>query len=400
MPIKKNVVSLSQNYFKVISNMKKIILLAAVALGLGAMANAQTVQESKFFDNWSFTLKGGAVSPFQGHGYWKNARAIWGAEVRKQITPVFGLGVEGELTVNTSKSPNTFDHQYVGVFGTLNFNNLFAGYAGQPRLFEVEAVAGTGWLHSYYPTTIAKDGNSWATKLGLNFNFNLGENKAWTIALKPAILFNMNQGNLPVSDLGYSAQYNSNHAYVEMEAGVTYHFKNSNGTHSFVIAELRDDALIAALNAEINSLRDQLNACGADNAALQAKINALQAQLDECLARPAVVKEVVKGLDNVRYVFFNIGSAQIQALQQPNIEMVAEQLKNDSNATVEVKGYASPDGSLAFNQKLAQRRADAVKKELVNKYGIAANRVNAEGCGIGDVFAQKTWNRVAICTVK
>lgn len=385
--------------------MKKIILVAALALGMGAMsANAQTVQESKLTDNWSFTLKGGAVSPFQGHGFWKNARGMWGAEIRKMITPVIGVGVEGELSVNTSswtavKSPNTFDHMYVGAFTAINFNNLFAGYAGAPRLFEVEGVVGTGWLHSYYPTTIMNDGNSWATKFGLNFNFNLGEAKAWTIGIKPAILFNMTNHDIPATNIGYTAQFNSNHAYVEMEAGVTYHFGNSNGTHSFVIAQLRDDAEIAALNAQINALRDQLNSCDADKAALQSKINALQAQLDECLARPAVVKEVVKNLDNVRYVFFRLSSSTIDALQQPNVEMVAEQLKADPNATVAIKGYASPDGSLAFNKKLAERRAEAVKKALVNKYGIAANRISAEGCGVGDVFAQKTWNRCAICTV-
>ncbi len=387
--------------------MKKFILVAAIALGFGAMSSqAQTVLESKFFDNWSFTLKGGAVSPFQGHGFWKNARGIWGAELRKQITPVFGLGVEGEATINTSswsgvKSANTFDHQYVGVFGTVNFNNLFAGYAGAPRLFEVEAVAGTGWLHSYYPYATESDGNSWATKVGLNFNFNLGEAKAWTISLKPAILFNMNgySDENRFTNMGYNAQYNSNNAYVEMEAGVTYHFKNSNGTHSFVIAELRDEAEIAALNSQINALRDQLNASDADKAALEAKMNALQAQLNECLSRPAVVKEVVKNLDNVRYVFFRQSSSTIDALQQPNVEMIAQKLKNNENATVEIKGFASPEGSKAFNDRLAQKRADSVKKTLVKKYNINADRINAVGCGIGDTFSQKNWNRCAICTV-
>ncbi len=389
--------------------MKKFILVAAIALGFGAMSSqAQTVLESKFFDNWSFTLKGGMTSPLKGHGFWGNSRGIAGVELRKQITPIFGLGVEGEATVNTSswkadKSANMFDDMYVGVFGTINLNNLFAGYAGAPRFFEIEAVAGTGWLHSFYnyDGTEIWDGNSWATKVGLNFNFNLGEAKAWTIALKPALVYNMNPGCIREggSDLGYAAKYDANHAYVELEAGVTYHFKNSNGTHSFVIAELRDEAEIAALNSQINALRDQLNSCDADKAALEAKINALQAQLNECLSRPAVVKEVVKNLDNVRYVFFRQSSSTIDALQQPNVEMIAQKLKNNENATVEVKGYASPEGSKAFNEKLAQKRADSVKKVLVNKYDINADRINAVGCGIGDTFSQKNWNRCAICTV-
>jgi outer membrane protein OmpA-like peptidoglycan-associated protein len=79
--------------------------------------------------------------------------------------------------------------------------------------------------------------------------------------------------------------------------------------------------------------------------------------------------------------------------------MVADQLKDNSNATVSVKGYASKDGSLEFNKKLAEKRAEAVKKELVKNYGIAANRVDAEGMGVGDLFEENNWNRVSVLTV-
>lgn len=383
--------------------MKKIILFAALAMGAVASQAQTTVAGSKFFDNWSFTLKGGMVSPMENVGFFKAARGIAGAELRKQITPIFGLGVEGEWSVNTSswtglKSANTFDHQYVGVFGTFNFMNAFAGYTGAPRVFELEAVAGTGWLHAYYPHKVSEDGNSWATKVGLNFNFNLGEAKAWTISLKPAILWNMNHHGIESNVLGYAANYDSNNAVVELEAGVTYHFGNSNGTHHFTLVRPYDQAEVDALNAQINALRADLDACGVNNAALLAQIADLQAQLDACNRRPAAVEKVVKDLNNIRYVFFNISSAVIQPNQQPNVAMVADAMK-DNKATVTVDGYASKDGSLAFNEKLAQRRADAVKKELVNRYGIAADRINAQGKGIGDLFSENDWNRVAVCTV-
>ena len=84
------------NYFNKV--MKKIILFAAILCGMGA-AQAQSVGHvygNKATDNWSFTLKGGAVSPFQHYAFFKNARGIFGAELRKQVTPVLGLGVEGE----------------------------------------------------------------------------------------------------------------------------------------------------------------------------------------------------------------------------------------------------------------------------------------------------------------
>ena len=46
-----------------------------------------------------------------------------------------------------------------------------------------------------------------------------------------------------------------------------------------------------------------------------------------------------------------------------------------------------------------QKRAEAVKKELVKRYGIAANRVEATGMGIGDLFDENSWNRVSVVTV-
>lgn len=388
--------------------MKKYIIAAALAVAaLGAQA-ATTVEGSKFTDNWSVTLKGGGVmsTGIASHRSYRpllESRGIIGLELRKQLTPVFGLGAEGEWTFNTSSwtgivSPNVFDHQYVGVFGTVNLMNAIGGYKGEPRLFEIEAVAGTGWLHAYYPKSIMDDGNSWATKVGLNFNFNLGDKKAWTLALKPAMLFNMN-GSPEANVLGYSAEYNVNHGYFELEAGVTYHFGNSNGTHHFVIVRPYDQAEIDALNAQINDLRAQIDANTANSAALVNKLNDLKAQLDACNRRPAAVEKVVNDLNNIYYVFFNFSSATVQANQQPNIAMVADQLKANSNAKVTVKGYASKDGSLSFNEKLAQRRADAVKKELVKRYGIDANRVNAEGQGIGSLFQENSWNRCAVCTI-
>ncbi len=386
--------------------MKKLAFVAALALTSVAASAVTTVEGSKFTDNWSLTLKGGAVLSsykVENNGFWNDARGIVGAELRKQITPVFGLGVEGEWTINTSswsglRSGNAFDHQYVGTFGAFNLMNAFAGYTGAPRLFEIEAVAGVGWLHAYYPHTTADDGNSWATKVGMNFNFNLGEKKAWTVSLKPAYLWNMN-GKPTANILGYAARYDSNYGYLELEAGITYHFGNSNGKHYFNVVRPYDQNEIDALNAQINDLRSQLDQIGSNNSALLAQIADLQAQLDACNRRPAVVEKVVKDLNNIRYVFFNIGSANIQANQQPNIAMVADQLKANSSAKVTVKGYASKDGSKSFNEKLAQRRAEAVKKALVKRYGIAADRVNAEGEGIGSLFQENSWNRVAVCTV-
>lgn len=60
--------------------MKKCFLVAALAMCIGA-ANAQvTVEGSKFFDNWSLTLKGGGVTPLQNYKMIDNARGLGGIE--------------------------------------------------------------------------------------------------------------------------------------------------------------------------------------------------------------------------------------------------------------------------------------------------------------------------------
>ena len=65
-----------------------------------------------------------------------------------------------------------------------------------------------------------------------------------------------------------------------------------------------------------------------------------------------------------------------------------------------IKGYASPEGSVEVNARIAAARAEAVKTILVKKYRIAADRVTAEGQGVGDMFTEPDWNRVSICTIE
>lgn len=382
----------------------KTFILSAAIISMGLAANAQSaIEQSKLTDNMSLTLKGGAVTPLNSSDFWGNMRGAFGLELRKQITPVIGLGIEGQLSVNTAdwygiKNSNAFEHQLVGGFGTVNFMNLFGGYNGAPRAFEIEAVAGVGWLHYYAPVY---DANSWYTRTGLNLNFNFGSDRQWTFSLMPSVAWNMNGDMKFSAPLGYSSQYSSNQAALEVLAGITYHFANSNGTHSFALVQPYDYDEVLALNAKINDLRAELEASMVLNAAMEVENAQLAQNLENCLnAKPKVVKDSTNTLNTVRYVFFRQGSSIITADQQPNVEQIATYLKKHDKATVIVKGYASPEGNLDFNIKLAAARAEAVKKMLTSKYGISATRITAEGQGIGDMFTEPSWNRVSICTIE
>ena len=378
--------------------MKKFAIIAAVA-SLGCLAaNAQGAMEvPSFASNWSIGVDGGVATPLTHHAFFGNMRPTVCLHIQKQISPVFGLGVEGIFGINTSswygpKSKTAFDNSYVGAYGAVNLMNLFGGYDFKTRPFEIEAVAGAGWGHNY--RAYASDWNYFETKAGLNFNFNVSEKV--TLSLKPAVLWDMSDRGAEKS----SASYNANRAAFNCQVGVTYHFNRG-----FKAVEVIDPAVVAALNADVNDLRAQLNKANADLAASQAKANNLNAQLQECLNRPVQTTVITENtettyLNSVRYVFFKIGSSKITADQMPNVEMIASYLKNHPGSKVLVKGYASSDGNLEFNEKLAAARAEAVKTSLVKRYGIAADRIEAKGEGIGKMFEEQSWNRVSICTIE
>ena len=408
--------------------MKKIILILALFMGVFA-AQAQSLQENKFFDNMSVTLKGGAIMPFQGYAFWPSARGIFGLEIKKQVTPVFGMGIEGEATINTTswektpnywgpKSPNIIDHTLAGLFGTVNLGNLFAGYQGIPRFFELEGVIGAGWLHAFHRTESANmygnDYNSWYTKAGANLNFNFGESRAWTFSLKPAVVWDMNGDvMIPYRDntnararwngepRNGKSQMNADHAAVELEAGLTYHFKGSNGERYITFCPYKySQNDIDALNNDINGLRNQLNGLKGDLDAANARNAQLQRDLDAAKkAKPETKTEVVD--NTAKYmnvlVHFLVNKTNITKDQQANVERVAMYLKNNPTATVDIKGYASTEGPKDNNIRLANGRAEAVKNMLINKYKIEPSRINAQGCGETDMFQELSWNRVSIC---
>ena len=117
--------------------------------------------------------------------------------------------------------------------------------------------------------------------------------------------------------------------------------------------------------------------------------------------KPEVVEKVVtknkKTLESV--VTFRVGRSTIDASQLPNVERIASYLNKYRNAKVVIKGYASPEGDLEKNKKLATARAEAVKTLLVKRYKISADRIEAEGNGIGDMFSEPDWNRVSIANI-
>lgn len=374
--------------------MKKIILLVAFVAG-AFTANAQTVIEgTKLMDNWSVGIKAGAITPLTHSAFFKNARPAFGVGFGKQMTPIFGMEFQGMGYVNTSPSKTAIDMSDVSLLGKINLMNVFSSYTGTPRLFEIEAVAGMGWLHYY----AAGDGdvNSWSTRFGMNMNFNLGESKAWTLSLRPAVVYDM-QGDYYES----RSRFNANNAAFELTAGLTYHFMGSNGKRYISDVRVYNQSQIDDLNAEINVLRGQVNNRDAELSNAAQRVNGLQKELEACRTKVVPVATVVQTSRVPESIItFRQGRSTVDASQLPNVERVASYMKKYPSTKVVIKGYASPEGSQAVNDRIAKARAEAVRTILVNKYKISTSRIIAEGMGVGDMFTDPDWNRVSICTIE
>lgn len=159
-------------------------------------------------------------------------------------------------------------------------------------------------------------------------------------------------------------------------ASLTFHL----GKKAFTPIKPQDDALVASLNNQINALR-------AENA--------------ELAKRPVDCPEVeapqVAGVAVGNVVYFRLNSAVVDPNQMINIRNIAEYAKNNTE-TITLVGHADRQtGTPEYNYKLSERRAEAVKKVLVEKFGISADRIKTswEGDRV-QPYAENVWNRVVI----
>lgn len=381
--------------------MKKLVLMLAAA-SMAASVSAQTVAESKTFDNIYVGINGGVATKTTGHKWLSDLDPNAGIRVGRYFTPVFGLAVEGNAYFSNKPWGSTgtvVRATNVSLLGTVNLSNWFGGYKGEPRVFEVSALYGLGWAHLFTNDKAFKEltsgqRNRMTSKAALDFAFNFGSEKQWQVYVEPSINFAFLgqstkktariKNTVPpttelvdyTTDYSYKAgsnagqpAYNINNSFVQLNAGVVYKFKNSNGTHNFTIVTPRDQAEIDALNAQINELRNR---------------------------KPEVItKEVVKEVPTVKE--FTVSDLVFVTFAQGKYALTSDAKSALNNikegSHVQVVGTASPEGSKEINDRLSQARADVVANYLKTR---GVNVDEATGKGVQGT----TSNRLAVVYVK
>ena len=103
---------------------------------------------------------------------------------------------------------------------------------------------------------------------------------------------------------------------------------------------------------------------------------------------PAPVPEVVNFSLSAGAAFALSGS-NLSDEGQAEIKEFAEKLEGHDIHSIKVEGYTDNTGPVSFNQALSEKRADAVKDEMI-KNGVDASIITAIGHGINDPVADNS----------
>jgi outer membrane protein OmpA-like peptidoglycan-associated protein len=96
------------------------------------------------------------------------------------------------------------------------------------------------------------------------------------------------------------------------------------------------------------------------------------------------IADIAKTKPNIDLeINFDYNSADISAKSMPSVQALGKALTNPDlkGSTFVVAGYTDAAGGEQYNQDLSERRADAIKRYLVDKYGIAGSDLVTVGYG-------------------
>jgi len=396
------------------------------------------------FRTWSIGVSGGVLTPYTIFGSNRkqdftspNAELGYGAYIKKQILPSFGIQADffaGKLTGDHS-NPNgtafsgfsTEVHYAASLSATYTLANINWHY--KKTAIQPYFTLGVGTMN-YTPVLTYADGT--VTNFKTDNNGSINE---LYLPVGAGLKFNVARGvNI---DLGYQVNfvYSDNvdgnvygptndkfsYAHIGLEFALGSRSKPQLATHN-PVASMRTEYMWENEQTK-NTLQSQIDAEKARNAQLQNDLNTTNANLaklttdsdgdgvpdffDKCPNTPVgtkvdgsgcplpVVKTETKVYvteedkrvvnEAVRNLEFDFGKATIREHSFASLDQLAQLLVN-KGFNLKLAGYTDNVGSAAYNLKLSQDRADAIKTYLVSK-GADTEKIHAEGHGKANPIA-------------
>ena len=342
--------------------MKKFIFMITLLMGMVFSVNAQStlVDNGTIKDNWyvgvgvgtnvwndvnSWTLFNAKTSSVGGknNSWWRTQPLNVNVTVGKMFNPYLGAEIDYAMIFNLHNQWKFMDAHNLTANAVLNLSNIIGGYNGVRRAVEFEFIGGAGWYHNF---NYGVDMNGMTVRGAIRTNINIGKSMALTITPEYIWVYKKFVGN------------NTSVQGVNLSVGLKYRIPSSRS--GFPKKELRNYALEKELNDKINSLNETVST--------QAKSIADLSETVKILSEKSTKDSTVT--TSIPSIAFKKGSSVLDASQ---VAAVANILKT-TNGKITLVGNTSPEGTEAFNKKLASARAEAVKKALVDE-GVDASRI-------------------------
>ena len=90
------------------------------------------------------------------------------------------------------------------------------------------------------------------------------------------------------------------------------------------------------------------------------------------------------------HVEFDFDSAEIRQEAANHIAEMGEYLQRHKEVGVRIEGHTDSSGPAVYNERLSQKRVDAVRQMLIDQHGIEGDRVEAVGLGESQPIADNT----------
>ncbi|VXC03893.1 Flagellar motor protein MotB [Flavobacterium sp. 9AF] len=409
--------------------MRKVITFLSLSLIFTSLVSAQEETEKQVegsFNKWSIDLNAGLskpTAPFSPNYYASNTNFIHGdLGLRYMLNSKFGLKLDFGLDSFKNKSESfEFDGKYfrTDLQGVINLGRVL-NFEEWTNTVNLQAHTGLGFS---FMTNDKFDGNDDMTNfiLGLTAQFRLSNrialNADFTMVNNVNQTYTFDGMNDPsvVSDRGFNGTlYNAS-------IGFSFYLgKNEKHADWFIPRNKQLDELEARV-AELETMMNDTDRDGVPDY-LDAEPNTITGVAVDTKGRAVdmnkngIPDEIEKYIENVKggsntnvnnstnqsvedlinggyiNVYFDTNSSKPIPSSYAAIQFVTQYLKSNSNASVEVIGYADEVGTSEYNDKLSSARA-AFVKDVIVKAGIDASRLVETGKGEDNSVENSAYSR-------
>jgi len=427
------------------STLKKSVALSLVALtGVASLAVAQdapaTTSSTKVFGGraqyrtWSIGVHGGVLMPIVAIGgtndfnKW-DANLGYGLNIRKQLSHAFGLELNGTraklsgtnegVTGATVREFETQLQYAVDLRGVINIGSI--DFLRRENAVGFFVTAGAGYM-AYAPKVTYTNGTvvDWKGKalgpaddrhdspkdyvkgmyipVGAGVKFKVSERVNFNLG------YTMNFVDADNLD-GVYAKGQTKDKFSYGYAGLEFSLGSSAKPSlewSNPLATMYDELKDPTLRQEVEALKNRVSAVekSVEDLKKDTDGDGVADQFDKCPGTPAgtavdgsgcplpkmVADSTSTGnVTGFEKIGFDFNSSVLKTESYPTLDKLSSVLR-ENGGKVTVSGYASSEGTAAYNLKLSKDRANSVKTYLVNS-GVNASQVATKGLGEANPIA-------------